>query len=179
MWVVSEVAKGSKFSFTLPIYSLTKLLLPVISCDGRLRDAITLLRVELVPVSAPPRTNWKDVCWQSRHALRRCVYLDRDLIVPIMGNAGCGETFFVVASTDMKGAAMMMKRIHDQLEASAGLRASAVLKVSATPVLLPAFEEGTPLEELVQVVADQIVEMIKLVPVSSSGSEGASGHTTH
>ncbi len=168
IWVVSEIAKGSRFCFTLPMYSLAKLLLPVLSHDARLRDAVTLIKVELLPVSAPPRTNWKDVCWQARHTLRRCVYLDRDLVVPVTGNARCGETFFVVASTDLERAEIMMTRIREQLEASVGLRATSVLKVSATPVLLPSSEDGTPLEQLVQTVADRISETILLVPGSNS-----------
>lgn len=178
IWVVSEVRNGSTFSFTLPLYSLARLLFPVITYEGRLRDAIVLVRVELTPGSDPHRTNWKDVCQQSLDTLRRCVYLDRDLVLPIMGNTGTGETFFVAASTDLDRVEVMMKRIREQLAAGAGLKAADVLKVSATAVLLPSCEDGRALEGLVQTVADRITEMAMLALASKPAPESADRHTS-
>src|SRR5271155_2282579 len=40
MWAASESGNGSTFSLTLPLYSLAKLLTPVITLRGRLREAI-------------------------------------------------------------------------------------------------------------------------------------------
>jgi signal transduction histidine kinase len=177
IWVVSEIADGSTFSFTLPLYSLAKLLFPVITREGRLRDAIVLVKVELTPVSSPPRTNWKEVCRQALHTLRRCVYLDKDLVLPVMGNAGTNETFFVAASTDLERAEIMMKRIREQLEAGTGFKAAGVLKVSASAVLLPFDEDGKSVEERVQLLADRITEtaMLRLcrnhAPKPQTGTE--------
>jgi signal transduction histidine kinase len=162
IWVGSEVGEGSTFSFTLPIFSLAKLLFPVITYEGRLRDAIVLIKVELTPLSHPPRINWKDICRQSQHTLQLCVYLDRDLVLPRMSNTGSNETFFVAASTDLERAEVMMKRIREQLQAGAGFNGTAVLQVSATAVPLPSTGDGKPLEKLVQAVADRITEMAML-----------------
>jgi signal transduction histidine kinase len=162
IWVASEVGEGSTFSFTLPIFSLAKLLFPVITYEGRLRDAIVLIKVELTPLSHPPRTNWKDICRQSQHTLQLCVYLDRDLVLPGMSNPGSSETLFVAASTDLERAEVMMKRIREQLQAGAGFKGTAVLQVSATGVPLPSTADGKPLEKHVQAVADRITEMAML-----------------
>src|SRR5258708_24223681 len=51
MWVASEPGPGRTFSFTLPLYSLATLLLPVITYQGRLRESLELRPVELTPLS--------------------------------------------------------------------------------------------------------------------------------
>ena len=173
IWVASEIANGSTFSFTLPLYSLAKLLFPVITYEDHLRDAIVLVKVELTPLSNPPRTNWKDVCRQSLHTLHRCVFLDKDLVLPVMRNTDSNETFFVVASTDLDRAEVMMKRIREQLQAGAGFKTTGVLKVSASAVPLPSTGDGKPLKELLQMVADRITETAMLALVSKPDPESA------
>jgi signal transduction histidine kinase len=178
IWVASEIGNGSTFSFTLPLYSLAKLLFPVITYEGRLREAIVLVSVELTPLSNPPRTNWKDICQKSLDTLRRCIYLDKDLVLPLMGNSGTGEALFVAAATDLERAEIMMKRIREQLEAGAGFKTAGVLKVSATAVLLPSTGDRKPLEELVQAVADRITETAMLALASKPAPENADARTS-
>ncbi len=178
IWVASEVGNGSTFSFTLPLYSLAKLLFPVITYEGRLRDAVVLVKVELTPGSTPSRANWKDVCQKSLETLRRCVYLDKDLVLPVTGSTGTRETFFVAASTDLERAEIMMKRIREQLEAGAGFKDAGVLKVSASEVLLPSREDGRPLEELVKAVAERISETAMLALGSKPDPESADGYAS-
>ena len=162
IWVASEVGNGSTFSLTLPLYSLAKLLFPVITHEGRLRDAVVLVKVELTPLSTPSRGGWKEICQRSLDTLRRCVYLDKDLVLPVMGSGGTSQTFFVAASTDADRAEIMMKRIREQLEAGAGFKAAGILRVSATAVPLPSIEAGKTLEQSVQAVADKVTEMAML-----------------
>lgn len=72
-----------------------------------------------------------------------------------------------------------MKRIREQLEASAGFKTAGRLNVSATAVPLPSSEEGSRLEDLVQGVADRVTEMGRLalaskpVPASANGDASA------
>src|SRR5271170_5694426 len=117
MWVASEAGSGSTFSFTLPLYSLAKLLLPVITSKGRLRDGIVLLRVELTPLSNFLRGSWKETCQKCLELLRLCIYVDKDLVLPPMETGGSEQTFFVVASTDMENVGIMVDRIRNQIGA--------------------------------------------------------------
>ena len=166
IWVASQQGEGSTFSFTLPLYSLPKLLLPVIAHNDKLRPAIALMRVDLTPLTKPPRGNWKEACRQALELLQRCVYVDKDLVLPAMSKSGPEETFFVVASTDMEHADIMLTRVNEQLGALAQLKATGTVQVTARPVGLEAsfMESGeTPmkLEGQVQAVADRVTEMIK------------------
>jgi signal transduction histidine kinase len=97
IWATSDGASGSTFSFTLPLFSLPKLLLPVITREGQLRSNFVLVRVDLRPKTMPPRGNWKELCKKMRELVERCVYLDKDLVLPPMTATGPEQTFFVVA----------------------------------------------------------------------------------
>jgi signal transduction histidine kinase len=161
MWVASQPGSGSTFSFTLPLYSLAKLLTPVITCKGRLREDIVLVCVKLTPVSNVLRGSWKETCQRSLDLLRLCIYVDKDLVLPPMGSSGPVKTFFVVASTDMARAGILMNRIRDQVGALPELRDSGTLQVTAEMVPMPPAAAPGILEQQILVVADRITEIIQ------------------
>jgi signal transduction histidine kinase len=161
MWAASELGSGSTFSFTLPFFSLAKLLYPVVSCEGQLRESLVLVRVELTPLPISLRGNWKEICHQSLELLRRCVYVDKDLVLPQMGNNGTAETLFVVASTDMAGVNIMMERIREQMNTLPLLQAGeGTLRVTADSLPARAASDARTLEQQVWGVSDCVTEMI-------------------
>ena len=163
IWVASEAGNGATFSFTLPLYSLAKLLFPVITYQEQLRDAIVLVKVVLRPLSKPARANWRQTCQRCLEVLQRCVYLDKDLVLPPMTVAGAEETFLVVASTDLEHANIMMTRIREQLGKVPDLDGTGQLEVSASAVPLPDRGAGHSLPEQVQEVAHAVAEMVRSV----------------
>lgn len=160
IWVASEPGQGSTFTFTLPIYSLAKLLSPVIVHEQQLRDHFVLMKVELSPLSRTPRGNWRETWQQALETLGRCVYVDKDLVLPPMGGSVAGQTFFVVASTDVQHAGIMMARIRGQLERNQELMASASMVISAVPVDFATLPPDTSLDQQVQAVANRVTEII-------------------
>ncbi|HET7893521.1 MAG TPA: hybrid sensor histidine kinase/response regulator [Candidatus Sulfotelmatobacter sp.] len=163
IWVASEPGNGATFSFTLPLYSLAKLLLPVITCQERLRDAIVLVKVVLAPLTKPPRGNWKEICQKCLQVLQRCVYLDKDLVLPPVTVSAAEETFLVVASTDLERANIMMTRIREQLGKVPELSGNGEVRVSASAVALPDGTSGQTLGEQVQQVAREISQMVRIM----------------
>ena len=161
IWVVSDGASGSTFSFTLPLYSLPRLLFPVITREGHLRNAFVLLQVDLRPNMRPPRGNWKEVCKRTRDLVERSVYLDKDLVLPPMTGSGPEQTFFVVASTDLERSAIMMQRIREQLQKMEDLKASGEFDLSVAEIPHPESLDGLSLEHQVQIVAESITAMAK------------------
>jgi sigma-B regulation protein RsbU (phosphoserine phosphatase) len=160
MWVASEPGSGSRFSFTLPLYSLANLLFPVITYQGSLRNHIVLVRVELTPLSKSLRGSWKETCQRCLELLRQCIYVDKDLVLPPTGTSGPVETFFVVASTDLVKGSILMDRIRDQVGALLKLKASGTLCVTAEMIPAPS-ADPTTLEQQVRVVADYVAEIVK------------------
>jgi hypothetical protein len=165
IWVASEAGNGSTFSFTLPLYSLAKLLLPVITYQDHLRDDLVLVKVVLRPLSKPVRASWRETCQRCLEILQRCVYLDKDLVLPPMTTHGAEETFLVVASTNLESADLMMARIREQLGKVSDLNRTGELNVSASTIALPerGADHSFSLEQQVQEVAGIVTEMIRAV----------------
>jgi signal transduction histidine kinase len=165
IWVSSEPGQGTTFSFTLPVYSLPKLLAPVIVHQDHLRPAFVLVRVELTPHFTPPRGNWKETWQQCLEIVRRCAYLDKDLVLPPMGTSGAAETFFVVASTDLQQSGILTARLREQLERVPDLKTKCALTIMAAAIELPSdissqSFSSLSLEQQVQTVAEHITWMI-------------------
>ncbi len=160
IWVSSEPGQGSTFTFTLPAYSLAKLLAPVVTQNDRLRTAFVLVRVDLTPFSAALRGNWKQTWQQSLEILQRCVYLDKDLVLPPMGTSSAAETFFVVASTDMPQVGIMTARIREQLERMPDFKTKCSLSIVAAPIELPPAVPSQSLDQQIETVADHVTAMI-------------------
>jgi hypothetical protein len=161
MWLASQPGSGSTFSFTLPLYSLAKLLLPVIIHQGKLRPDVVLVRVELTPLSKSRRGSWKDTCEKSLELLRRCIYVDKDLVLPPAGASGPIETFFVIASTDMEKVKIMTERIQTHVGALPQLKAAGTVRVTVEPVPKPPAADSMIVEQQVWAIADHINEMIQ------------------
>jgi hypothetical protein len=161
MWVASQPGSGSTFSFTLPLYSLTKLLEPVITVQGKLRGSLVLVGVEITPKSKELRGIWRETCQQCLESLRRCVQVDKDLVLPPMGTSGPVETFFVVATADMKSVHILMDRIRSQVGAVPKLKASGSLHVTAEAIPGPPAIDPRTLEQQVWGVADHVTEMVQ------------------
>jgi hypothetical protein len=161
IWVSSELGQGSTFSFTLPLYSLEKLLFPVITHGERRAESLALLRVDLRPATYPARGNWKEVCTHSLELLARCVQPERDLVLPPMATPGPEQSFFVVASADARGAQKMTARIDDQLGRLQELTASGSFAVTFQPIPVMPASAAEPLNQQVREVAERVIEMIR------------------
>ena len=172
IWMESQPGHGSVFSFTLPRFSLAKLLFPVITDQARLRDDVSLITVELTPLLMPSVGNWKDIRQRCLESLRLCILPDKDMVLPALGDTDQGEAFLVVASTDEPGAKVIQKRISEQLDRCEELKASCVFKVSATALQLPSLQREESLEKLVQEVADGITEKVMTTLRRKQSSHG-------
>lgn len=77
IWVDSQLGHGSTFSFSLPVFSLAKLLLPAITQNSRLRDCVALIAVEMVPSGAVGMANSRELSDACLELLRHCIFRPR------------------------------------------------------------------------------------------------------
>jgi Histidine kinase-, DNA gyrase B-, and HSP90-like ATPase len=159
IWVESQLSRGSTFTFTLPLFSLSKFLFPVITHQGRLRDSICVIEVEVAPRYTPFAGNWKEIRQQCLKIMQPCILQDKDAILPALGGPGPGETLLVVVSADEPGAKVVASRILEQLERSESLRLNCVFEVSSVELKLASHDSEKPIDKLVQEVADSVTEM--------------------
>jgi signal transduction histidine kinase len=158
IWVDSRVGCGSTFSFTLPVFPLSRLLFPVLTDQGHLPASLALVTVELSSRWAPGVGHGRD-----RHLemLRSCILPTKDMVLPPLGNPGQGETFWILATADKNGADVLAQRIRDRLGRSEEAKAGATFKVLVAAIPLPSPESGESLEGLVQEVAEVITGMVQ------------------
>ena len=160
IWVASQPGESTTFTFNLPIYSLSKLLFPVITPERRLRESIVLVRIDLKPLASPVRGNWKEVCRECLDLMRRCVYADKDLVLPAMATNGPEDTFYIVASTDMGRVNIMTTRIVEQISVLTHLKATGTIRATAREIRFPAEMQDKTLEQQVEQVAERVTELI-------------------
>src|ERR1700692_28158 len=161
MWLASEPGTGSTFSFTLPLYSLSKLLFPIITQHGHLRKDLALVRVELTPISKELRGGWKDTCQHCLEVLRRSIFVDKDLVLPPTGSNGPIQTFFVLASVDMEKVNILMDRIRSQVGKLPQLNSSGSMQVIAERIPPAPVADPRTLEQQVWGIADYVTEVIQ------------------
>jgi signal transduction histidine kinase len=114
IWARSDPGQGAVFSFTLPVFSLSKLIAPALR-RNRHMQGVTLVVAELAS-----QTGWlsdevrAEHCQGVRDLLHRCLHADLDVLLPKMSSAGGAELFFMVAVTDAIGAEAILRRIREQ-----------------------------------------------------------------
>lgn len=132
IWANSAPGHGAVFSFTLPVFSLSRLIAPALLQEIHGGRSITLVISEL-----GSRSGWlsdavrAEYCLRVRDLLQRCLHSSFDVLLPRMGSAGAAELFFMVVVADIIGSEAILKRIEQQFNGCEGaLQAGLTLSTS-------------------------------------------------
>ena len=119
IWATSVLGHGAVFSVTLPMFSLSDLILPAFRGGKRIDGSVALVVTEI-----GSQTGWlsdqvrTEQSHEVRDILQQCLHSERHVLLPRMGFSGAVELFFIVAATDEIGAEALAERIRKQLDLS-------------------------------------------------------------
>jgi len=112
IWVESQLGRGSNFSFTLPVFSFSKLCAHLFTETNLEARGVALIAVDVVAAAAVEQENIQP---EIRKALTRCIHAGLDLLLPSIGDEEPVRSFFIIACTDPSGLAVIETRIVREL----------------------------------------------------------------
>jgi signal transduction histidine kinase len=117
IWAESELGSGSTLHFTLPVYSLRRLIRPLFLLEGEPAPGAHLLAIDLgLDPDAVLAAEADAIVARLRHEIEALVHRDRDIVLPREGSSEAHgerriETCFVVAHADAQAASAMASRL--------------------------------------------------------------------
>jgi hypothetical protein len=121
IWVTSEPSKGSHFFVTVPIFSLAKIIAPILTHEQLAGESIALLAVGICTLDGSPEVP-RESLDLVRKLLRECLRPDSDALLPNVNLTSERKLYYAVAYTQEHGADIIGKRIQTHLNGSELLR---------------------------------------------------------
>jgi hypothetical protein len=163
IWVNRRPEKGTTFSFTLPVFSLNRLIAPLLKNGNWPAESVALMIVEtFLPGGWPSKEAREEWAQESRSLLQRCFLPNLDVLLPTTNTVAHGERFFAAAFADETGASILANRIRGQFERFFGLKHTG-LTVSVSHSMLPPLprEVGASVDTMVTNMATHLEDSIK------------------
>jgi PAS domain S-box-containing protein len=161
IWVESALGRGSAFNFTLPLYSLGKILSPVLVENGTVRKVVSLITITVAPKPTTPAIErWGTTRRKFLELLQRCTLPDKDVVLPPVGKLATGEMFAILAGTDASGAEVLVRRIQEQMKRCPELSECGTTSVSSKVLQPPQNGDTAGLD--LDAMTDEVTRAVSL-----------------
>jgi signal transduction histidine kinase len=117
IWVTSAPGQGAVFSVTLPVFSLAHIIAPAFCGYDCEQEPVSLVVIEI-----GSRAGWlsdevrEEQSHRIRDSVQKCLFSDKDVLLPKMNFTGALELIFILAMTGKSGADAISKRILKRLD---------------------------------------------------------------
>ena len=171
LWLDMSATRGSTFCFTLPRFSLPRVLLPVVSPKNLSWESMGLITVQLPEVPSSSAVDFERYLRSVTETLKQTVYSADDLVLPHIDVAGIADRLHIVAFTRDTGLRVMLERIRRRLAASLELQPlQGEFRVTGTLIDTTGMSSRTP-DVAAQMIADEVSMIIGLT--QPNGAEHA------
>jgi nitrogen-specific signal transduction histidine kinase len=160
IWAESKLKEGSVFFFTLPRFSLSGIVSPILVREGKVQEA-TIVAIEIARGSqAVTDEVWELTRRRCRAIVERCMLPDKDLMLPSMHTFAYREMIFVLACADPAGAAVLEKRILRQLTAAPQIANTSIYRTFCIPLPVPSSLERLDVDEQLKWISEEMEKTI-------------------
>ena len=173
VWATNSPAGGAILSFTLPVFSLSNLILPALRSSRRAEGPLTLVVTDISSPSGWPSIEKRSKhCRDVRHVLQACTNSDLDILLPKFGSAGATELFFILAATDAIGGEAITQRIREKFNGMGREESGLTLATHHRPVEVSRRDVGESIDNHIEKVAAAIRNLINEVMSSREVGDG-------
>ena len=116
IWVQDSPAEGSVLCFTVPVFSISRLIAPVVSNPKRSRDSLELISVEVR--CEPQRADSIPLCDAFRESLRLRLVPGMEALLPTRQSDVALASFQIIAGAEVNSGQTGLDRVREHLSRS-------------------------------------------------------------
>jgi hypothetical protein len=161
--VESQPKKGSSFYFTLPVFSLEKLLAPIFIPENLRRESLSVVSVVFNPPGGRllPKI-WEQVVRMVREMVQNCIRPDSEVLLPRTGSSKSGEKLFIVACADKREADVIVRRVREQLAFCEMLKNTGITtSVSFSTIDISQVDGHKKLNHITEMITNRMAELME------------------
>ena len=164
IWAESEPGHGTTFFFTIPVFSLSRLLEPIMTDANAAAGGMSVVTVEILPVEKRTLTkNDESALQEAWDAARGCIIPNRDVLLPLMPSAGQGMIFCAAMWAGKSEAESLLRKIEERLGRCQSLGNTGLKPAIFISVLdIPAEMARKPFKQVVKKVVAKVGEQTKV-----------------